>query len=185
MDISITLSLAYALIAALLLILCVGTKASYVAKCSAIIVVSAFYVMTWFGYRDSLGWATPATMPESFRVLWITIDDPDKKSREPGAIFFWLRVTDEAGIPVGEPRAYKMPWSIELAEKAQVALEKMDEGEQLNGRRSNNILTDQDNSDIPEDGYEGGDTPSGEDGFSPTFEFVEIPPPSLPKKPAS
>jgi hypothetical protein len=78
-----------------------------------------------------------------------------------------------------------MPWSIELAEKAQVALDKMDEGEQLNGRRSNNILTDQDKSDLPEDGYEQGDTPSGEDGFSPSFDFIEIPPPSLPKKATS
>jgi hypothetical protein len=185
MDISITLSLAYALVAALLLALCVGTKLSHLVKASMVVLVSAFYIFTWFGYRDSLGWATQASMPESFRVLWITIEDPDKRSKEPGAIFFWLRTTDEAGIPVGDPRAYKMPWSIELAEKAQVALDKMDEGEQLNGRRSNNILTDQDKSDLPEDGYEQGDTPSGEDGFSPSFDFIEIPPPSLPKKATS
>jgi hypothetical protein len=73
MSISITLSLAYALVAALLLALCIGTKLSHFVKASMIILVSAFYILTWFGYRDSLGWATQASMPESFGGLWLNI----------------------------------------------------------------------------------------------------------------
>jgi hypothetical protein len=157
------------------------TQFSNLTKGSAIIFISVFYVLTWFAYRESLGWATTVNMPESFRVLWITIEDPDKQNKAPGAIFFWLRKLDEAGIPAGEPRAYKTPWSIERAEQAQTALDKMDEGELLNGRMSNNMLNEEDD-ETSNDSYEQGDVPAGEDGFTPMFEFFDVPPPSLPKK---
>jgi hypothetical protein len=57
----------------------------------------------------------------------------------------------------------------------------MDEGELLNGRMSNNMLNEEDD-ETSNDSYEQGDVPAGEDGFTPMFEFFDVPPPSLPKK---
>ena len=75
-----------------------------------------------------LGLATSDQMPDQFRVLWITIDEPNKVTREHGGIYFWVRELDEAGIPYGIPRAYHVPFTAEAAEEAQAALGKMEEG---------------------------------------------------------
>jgi len=95
--------------------------------------VSVFYSVTWFGHQSMLGWATSEDMPDAFRVLWITIDEPDKATKEAGGIFFWVRELDEAGLPQGAPRAYHVPFTEQAAEEAQAALGKMEEGDVMNG----------------------------------------------------
>ena len=82
------LGLAYALVAALLLALCIGLEGRRLLKISLIVLVSAFYSVTWLGHQSMLGWATSEDMPDAFRVLWITIDEPDKATKEAGGIFF-------------------------------------------------------------------------------------------------
>ena len=62
-----------------------------------------------------MGWPTTATPPEVFRTVWINIEDPDKLNRTPGAIYYWLRDLDEAGIPSTVPRAYRVEWSVQSA----------------------------------------------------------------------
>ena len=93
----VALSVTYAVVAALLLNLNLGTRASPRIKGTAIVLVTVLYAGTWFGTRNLLGWASPDPIPENFRVLWISMDEPDKSSGTPGSIFFWLRQLDEAG----------------------------------------------------------------------------------------
>ena len=112
------LGLAYALVAALLLALCIGLEGRRLLKISLIVLVSAFYSVTWLGHQSMLGWATSEDMPDAFRVLWITIDEPHKATKEAGGIFFWVRELDEAGIPQGAPRAYHVPFTEQAAEEA-------------------------------------------------------------------
>ena len=93
------LGLAYALVAALLLALCIGLQGRRLLKIGLIALVSVFYSVTWLGHQSMLGWATSEDMPDAFRVLWITIDEPDKATKEDGGIFFWVRelwVAEEA-----------------------------------------------------------------------------------------
>ena len=75
-------------------------------------------------------------MPD-VRVLWITIEEPDKAQKEPGSIAMWVRSLDEAGLAYGVPRAHSIPWSEEAAEAAQEALENLEE--LLNGRMSRDL----------------------------------------------
>ena len=182
MNCGLMLTLTYALIGALLLLIMVRSRLTRLLKLSLILLVSAFYIATWFGYRDVLGWPTTASPPDAFRVLWITIDDPNKASKAPGAIFFWLRALDEAGLPVGAPRAHSIPWSNEAAEDAQSALERLEAGEPLNGRISRNQVEQSDQSTLEDPGYEAGNPSPLGDGFEPTFEFIEVASPSLPAK---
>ena len=176
------LSLTYALVAALLLTLCITLPGRRVLKIGLIALVSVFYAVTWIGHQSMLGWPTGEDMPETFRVLWITIDEPDKVTREPGGIFFWVRELDEAGIPKGIPRAYRVPFTQEAAEEAQAAIGKMEEGEVMNGTLSRNTVRDTDQEDRDDDRYEGTDLVSGDDGFRPMFELREVEPPTLPPK---
>jgi len=178
----LTLSLAYALVAALLLALCIGLEGRRLLKISLIVLVSAFYSVTWLGHQSMLGWATSEDMPDAFRVLWITIDEPDKATKEAGGIFFWVRELDEAGIPQGAPRAYHVPFTEQAAEEAQAALGKMEEGDVMNGTLSNNAVREQDTEAQRESDYEGTDRIGGDDGFRPMFELREVAPPTLPPK---
>jgi hypothetical protein len=145
-------------------------------------VVSLFYGVSWIGHQSTLGWPTAEQMPESFRVLWITIDEPDKITGDRGGIFFWVRALDEAGIPMGTPRAHYVPFTPEAAEEAEAALGKMEEGDVMNGTMSRNAVRDKEKQDREKNRYEGNDLVSGDDGFRPTFELKEIGPPTLPPK---
>lgn len=176
------LTLAYAAVAALLLNLNLATRYSGWLKVSAIVVVSALYGFTWAGYQGLLGWASPDPLPAEFRVLWITMDEPDKATGEDGAIYFWVRELDEAGLPAGAPRAHRIRWDEEAAEAAQQALDRIDGGELLNGRLSRNVVAEAAETRPAGADYAGDPTAGGGGATRPEFEFFRVPPPSLPPK---
>ena len=175
------LSVAYAVVAALLLNLNLATRHGRLVKVTTILLVTGLYVVAWHGHRDLLGWATPDDFPDEFRLHWITVDEPDKATGRDGAIFFWLRALDEAGLVASEPRAHRMPWDPETARAAEDAQKALEDGEVLNGRMSREQFTPMDEPVEQEAVYEG--TPTfGDSGVRPRFEFVRAPPPSLPAK---
>ena len=177
----VALSVTYAVVAALLLNLNLATRYSPWIKATAILVVTVLYAGTWLGTRNLLGWASPDPIPDTFRVLWISMDEPDKSSGTPGSIYFWVRELDEAGLPKGEPRAHRIPWTEQSAEAAVQALARMDSGELLNGRMGRNLVDDQSPPDEGAD-YVGESSVAGDTGGQPNFEFFRVPPPSLPPK---
>jgi hypothetical protein len=175
----LALTLAYTAIAALLLNLNLSTRFSPWLKTAGIIVVSALYAGSWYGYQGLRGWASPDPLPENFRVLWITMDEPDKAAGGPGTIYFWVRELDAAGLPSGVPRAHRVRWNESSAEAAQHALERMDDGELLNGR------TGPDAADTLRAGSESAyaaQASIAEGDRRPEFEFFRVPAPTLPPK---
>ncbi|NIP15879.1 MAG: hypothetical protein GWM88_14595 [Pseudomonadales bacterium] len=176
------LTLAYVAVAALLLCLNLATRFAPWVKGTAVVLVTMLYASAWFGYRGLLGWASPAPLPETFRVLWITAEEPDKGSGAPGTIFFWVRELDEAGFPVGAPRAHWIPWDEASARAAQEALEKLEEGERLNGRLSRGMVDEGEGRPEEATGYAVEQSVTGAGGRRPDFEFVQVPPPPLPPK---
>ena len=176
------LTLAYVAVAALLLSLNLATRYSAAVKAAAIVVVSLLYVAAWQGTRGLMGWPSPDPLPEEFRVLWITIEEPDKGQGLPGSIYYWARALDEAGLPEGAPRAYTVPWSEEEAESAQAARDRMEEGELLDGRRTRAPLSQAEApASSPEEDW-GTRGSVGQDGRRPLFEFMSVAPPTLPAK---
>ena len=189
---TVALSLAYAVIVALLLNLGLASRWGLAVKLGAIVVASGFYIIAFEGHKQLLGWATPAVMPEQFRLHWITIEEPDKASRSAGNIFFWISELDAAGLaagepvgepvgePLGEPRAHRLPWDQATAQAAEEALAALTEGEPLNGYLTRGAVTAED--DPAGQGTAGSANPSGNDGLQPSFEFRRVPPPTLPPK---
>lgn len=174
------LIVAYVAIAALLLSFYFYSTFSTTLKNVTILLVTLFYFFTWYSLEGILGWPSQQDMPDKFRILWIDIQEPQKKNDHEGEIYFWIKSLNSLELPDGKPRAYSIGWSEENAQKAEEALSRMEEGEILNGNISRNILSgDREKSErniYEEEGSS--NTEAGE----PSFEFKEIAPPTLPPK---
>jgi hypothetical protein len=86
-SIIVTLSVSYALIGALLLVVIVYARLPWPAKAIAVVVTSAFYVVSFVGARSLLGWASVDKLPASFKLLQARIVDPHTVESDPGSVY--------------------------------------------------------------------------------------------------
>jgi hypothetical protein len=179
---SLALAICYAAIAALLLNLNVASSWSFKVKAAAILLVTAFYGVTWYGIIGLEGWPTREQMPERFQLQWVAIDEPDASHDSDGAIYFWVRHF-EAGGRGGEPRAYAIPYDDPSADAARDALALLQEGKRVEGRMTLQALEPNRDPDEEEAASEPAEIPAGGGPADlPAFEFREMPPPELPAK---
>jgi hypothetical protein len=130
----IALTIAYALIGALLLVVLVYARLNWPAKAIAVVVTSAFYIVSFIGARGLLGWATTERLPASFKLLQARIVDPHTVEGDPGSVYLWVEELDEDNRPSGVPRAYRLPYSDVLAERTHEAERQMATGHAQGGR---------------------------------------------------
>lgn len=130
----VTLSVGYALIGALLLLVLVYARLPWQAKAMAVVVTSVFYVVCFVGMRGLLGWASVDHLPPSFKLLQARIVDPHTVDGDPGSVYLWLEALDEDNRPSGVPRAYRLPYSDALADKTQHASDQIAAGHPQGGR---------------------------------------------------
>ncbi len=130
----VTLSISYALIGALLLVVLVYARLPATAKAVAVIVTSAFYIVSFNGTRGLLGWASIDKLPVTFKLLQARIVEPHSLEGDPGSIYLWVEALDEDNRPSGVPRAYRLPYSETLAEKTDTAARQVAAGSPQGGR---------------------------------------------------
>jgi hypothetical protein len=130
----IFLSIGYALVGALLLVVLVYGRLPWAAKFAAIIVTSAFYIVSFDTTRGLLGWATIDKLPPTFKLLQARIVEPHTLEGDPGSIYMWVEELDEGNRPSGIPRAYRLPYSDKLAEKTSRAAGEVAAGRPQGGR---------------------------------------------------
>ena len=128
------LSLAYVLLSVLLLVVVTHLAIPRLAKIAAIVAFSIFYVVVFFATQGLLGWSAPVAVPARFQVLWTRVIEPNPARQEPGAIHLWLEELDEANLPSGVPRAYLLPYSVEVARRVSAAQEEIQKGRPQGGR---------------------------------------------------
>jgi hypothetical protein len=130
----VTLSVSYALIGALLLMVLVYARLPWPLKAAAVVVTSAFYIASFTGARGLLGWASVDRLPPRFKLLQARIVDPHTLEGDPGAVYLWVETLDDDNRPNGVPRAYRIPYSDALADKAQHAADQIAAGHPQGGR---------------------------------------------------
>jgi hypothetical protein len=130
----VTLSISYALIGALLLVILVYARLPWSAKAVAVAVTSAFYIASFIGVRGLLGWASVDKLPVTFKLLQSRIVEPHSLECDPGSIYLWVESLDEGNRPSGVPRAYRLPYSGNLAEKTDKAASEIAAGRAQGGR---------------------------------------------------
>lgn len=129
------LTIAYAALGSILLIVLARLAIPRGAKIAAIGAMAAFNVAVFFWSQGLLGWAAASAVPERFQVLWTRVVEPNPSQHFAGAIYLWVEELDESNIPSGEPRAFVVPYSAALAAKAAVAQTEITKGNAQGGER--------------------------------------------------
>jgi hypothetical protein len=130
----IALSIAYALIGALLLLVLIYARLRWQLKAVAIVVTSVFYIVSLQATRGLLGWASVDRLPANFKLLQARIVDPHTVDGDPGSIYLWVEELDDGNRPSGVPRAYRLPYSDALADRTEEAKQQMATGHPQGGR---------------------------------------------------
>ncbi len=132
----IALSTSYALIGALLLIVLAYARLPWTVKALAVVVISAFYIVSFNATRGLLGWASVDSLPPAFKLLQARIVDPHSLEGNPGSIYLWVEALDGDNRPSGIPRAYRLPYSEKLAESIDHAADQIAAGHPQQGGRA-------------------------------------------------
>lgn len=117
----------YVWLAVLLLSINLYSRWSWKIKAGAIIVTSAFYVISYFSFPPLLGWPTDQALPTHFRLLYSEVRQPDKVTGNSGAVFLWVKEIEDISVYI-PPRAYSLAYSKPLHEAVIGAQSKIDHG---------------------------------------------------------
>jgi hypothetical protein len=187
------LTIAYVAIAVLLLSLNLSSSWKWWIKGTAVALVTVLYGMTYLSVESLLGWPSDARLPKHFQLHWATISEPDRFLGTAGAIYLWAEELDEQNYPIGTPRAFKQPYSKELAEKVQKAIANIEAGHQQAGTAEDVEQTEAREEQQGENVQLSGNQNEQEGGSErdpdailnrqSTLDFQDLPPPQLERKP--
>jgi hypothetical protein len=130
----IGLSIAYALLAALLLVIALRARIPWPLKIAVVLLTSAFYCVAFFRTEGLPGWSATAPLPSQFQLLWARVVEPNPLDQDPGAVHVWVEELDTANLPSGQPRAYRLPYSPALAGRVEAARAEILKGHPIGGR---------------------------------------------------
>ncbi|MBW7963087.1 hypothetical protein [Bradyrhizobium sp. BR 10261] len=190
----LSLSVAYAVIGALLLVVLVYARLHWSLKAVAVVVTSAFYVVSFTDMRGLLGWASTDRLPASFKLLAARIVEPHSLEGDPGSIYLWVEELDADHRPSGIPRAFRVPYNDTLADKTHAAENEIAAGHPQGGRAADfgggeGSLVDMIREYVTPKAIietSGGDSSTGEFNAPPSGAqgavFTPLPPPRMPPK---
>jgi hypothetical protein len=129
----LAISVAYVVMAVLLLGIGLTARLAWWVKAFAIIVTSAFFIEAFFATRSLLGWPGSSPLPHRFQLLWTRVVEPDPKLGDPGAIFLWVEELDDNNVPSGTPRSYRLKYTPPLADRSNQAKDEIMSGNPQEG----------------------------------------------------
>lgn len=189
------LAAAYVVVAVLLLSMNIGARYRWWIKAGTIVITTLFFVFSYNGIIALLGWPSSDQLPSKFKLHWATVVEPNKLTGAAGRIFLWIEEIDDENIPFGVPRAYRVPYSDELADRVDGAVEQIQEGGEQGGEADTleELLEDLEEEEAAEEGEEEqGELETNDDGGSfdadefiepdQDIQFGDLPPPELPPK---
>jgi hypothetical protein len=132
----IAISVAYVVMAVVLLSMGLTSRFNWWIKGAVIIVTSAFFIESFYSTKSLLGWPGTGQLPHRFQLLWTRVVEPDPKVSDAGAIFLWVEELDENNVPSGTPRSYRLRYSEPLADRSNKAKEEIMSGNPQEGTAS-------------------------------------------------
>ncbi len=138
----LTLTGAYALIAAILMLLLISTAVHPVIKAILVGLVAVLLIFTYRGIGDIRGLPSDAAPPQYFKLHWARVIEPNKLNDEDGSVFLWIEELDAENFPIGVPRAYELPYDEDLVAKVEAALGRIKAGDNIAGEVSDEETSD-------------------------------------------
>jgi len=129
----LAISIAYVVMGLVLLGMGLTSRFAWWVKAIAIVVTSVFFVEVFYATKGLLGWPGSEKLPQHFQLLWARAVEPDAKTGDPGSIYLWIEEIDENNVPSGVPRAYRLPYSRPLSERASKAVDQIMRGNPQQG----------------------------------------------------
>ena len=102
-------------------------------KAGAIVIAISGIVVLYFVVTGVMGWASTGAMPPRFSLLATRIVEPDKLTGAAGHIYLWVEEVDDRQIVVGPPRAFEVPYKVEIATDVATAQAKLEGGGEVLG----------------------------------------------------
>ena len=207
---TIGIPVAFVIISAILLWFVIGSKGNWLLKAVVIAATLCFSLGMWNSIEGLQGWPTKEPLPAKFLLHWAVIEEGNKQTDTPGNIYLWVEdLADKkettnwfSFLPkemTDKPRVYKIPYSRDVHEQLQKAMEGMKKGKRFVGENKGGKLGQEGEGegkdgkngqggkgkgkgyDKPGQGKQG---PGGEFDFSQEQDIVfhELPPAKLPPK---
>ena len=107
------LAIVYALLAFLLLCLCLATRWHWALKAAMVLLVSGFYSFAHVALQGVSGWPTEVELPRRFLLLAAVFDEPSPARGHTGAIYIWVNPMKD-NQPLDMPRVHKLPYEKDL-----------------------------------------------------------------------
>lgn len=134
------LSGAYGVVAALLLLILLAARVPLPLKALATLAVAALIPWTYHAIGELRGLPTDSKPPARFKLHWARVVEPNVLMKEKGHVFLWLEELDDQNFPSGLPRAYALAYDPELVKEVEVAMGKIQKGEEVAGTISETPL---------------------------------------------
>ncbi|MSO70732.1 MAG: hypothetical protein EXQ88_01750 [Alphaproteobacteria bacterium] len=124
---------AYILLAVLLLSVNVASRWLWWIKGVAIVATTLFFVQSYASVTGLIGWPTKDQLPGRFEFLWASVAEPNKFYNIDGSVFMWIVALGAGDEPLGEPRAFRVPYTLALSEQIVSAQALMRQGKAVAG----------------------------------------------------
>jgi hypothetical protein len=126
------LSTAFVIISAIALWFSIRTPGQIIIKAMLIPVTVWYGLALYYSVPNLMGWPVSKSIPDNSQVLAIRIKEPNPKSNDPGAIYFWVDIKPNSNSSEHtlkaqlnpksvfsynsrtQPRAFQLPYSRKL-----------------------------------------------------------------------
>lgn len=184
---------AYALVIVFLVLILISSRLPAVLKALATLATAGLLLWTYQAIGELRGLPTDGAPPRFFKLHWARVVEPNLLMKEEGHVFLWIEELDELNFPSGLPRAYALPYDPELVKKVEIAMGKIQDGEEVAGTISDEAAREIEGTaeELAEEVAEGARATgpsSGEVGeryfdFDPSMlDFGDAPAPVTPEK---
>jgi hypothetical protein len=129
----LAITAAYVVLSVIVLAMGLTSRFAWWIKASVIVISTAFFIEIFFATKSLLGWPGTGALPPRFQLLWTRVVEPDPKLSNPGAIYLWVEEVDANNVPSGLPRSYRLPYSLQLAERTLKARDEIMSGHPQEG----------------------------------------------------
>ena len=140
-----SITLAFILLTSLILWFVIGSKGLWRLKAATILLTLYLCLSVNFSLDNLMGWPSRQQPPKEFRVHWVVIKEPNKKTGDKGDVYVWVtdmnpKEKDDGSFFISfanenmrKPRSYRLEYSKELHEDGQKALEMIMGGQAVMG----------------------------------------------------